>query len=126
MGPKLYPDRFCPLYYEQLLADPVGVTRRLWTFLDVDPSVIPAHEIQQIASENPKQEEHAQKAPGLVRGLPRGTRGVWRQFFTDGDVQRFHSQAELVLTQHGYPLDRFSEYPVRWTSTLEIERDSHE
>ena len=39
-------ERFLFLTLDELLADPLSVVRRIWTFLDVDPTVVPSLEVQ--------------------------------------------------------------------------------
>jgi len=77
-GLELYNDSLYSLHYESLLDDPGREIMEIWRFLGVENTRVDEKDIWAEASINPKSQEHSERSPEIVKGIPRGTSGVWR------------------------------------------------
>jgi hypothetical protein len=105
-GQRLYGDRYYPIRYEDLLADPFGEMKKLWRFLgvrEVDPALEPAL-LAEIA-DNPDEKWQAERNQSIPALLPKGQPGGWRKFFTARDRRVFKEIAGDLLVKWGYEKD---------------------
>ncbi len=106
LGERLFSGRFLSLRYEDMLAEPMQELSRVWQFLGAEPKFPEAGErIQATLAYNPGAAEHRKKEGDLVRDLPRGGSGTWRQLFTPRDRQIFKAAAGSALIACGYESD---------------------
>ncbi len=102
-GKALYGDRYYALRYEDLLTDPGGSMRSVWSHLGARaPGAGVLGRVEAELNRNPASEWHAQAAPDLVGGLPRGTPGGWRQVLNPRDRETIERIAGDTLLEWGY------------------------
>ena len=105
-GQRLYAERYFPIRYEDLLANPFDEMKKLWLFLGVE-SVDPALE-QVLRAEiavNPDEKWQAGRNQSIPAILPKGQPGSWRKFFTQRDREIFNALAGELLVKWGYEKD---------------------
>ncbi len=99
-------ERYYPLRYEDLLADPWREMCRLWAFLGVEVSVPGLEEaLQSELKQNPDTDWQQEKASDIARVLTKGQRGTWRELFTPSDRQIFKAVAGHTLIAWKYEQD---------------------
>lgn len=104
LGKELYGEEgYTSLRYEDLLAHPFEVMRRLWQFLGAAAPTAELEEAIRLELEqNPDAEWQKQQAGELMRALPKGRQGAWRQMFTRRDCALFGRIAGETLRAWGY------------------------
>lgn len=106
-GKTLFGDHYLSLRYEDLLADPYPVMRRIWDFLQADSSAADEltlqEAVQQEMQSNPDADWQKEKAGEIAQALRKGQQGSWRQMFTPQDRQIFQQLAEATLLAWDYP-----------------------
>jgi len=106
-GKRLYKDRYYPIRYEDILAEPFNELKKLWLFLgvkEVDPSLERALHAE--IADNPDEKWQAQRNKDLPAILSKGQPGSWRKFFTARDRQVYKEIAGDLLIKWGYEKDR--------------------
>jgi Sulfotransferase family len=109
-GRELVQARYTESRYEDLVADPEAVTRRLCGFLDLDyrPEMLRYHER---GAEFIAATRDPQAFGGLARPVTKGMRD-WRTEMAPDDVLRFEAIAGDLLTELGYELTGVPTPPV--------------
>lgn len=105
-GRRLYGDHYLGIRYEDLLATPFEVMRKLWTFLgakNVDGALV--EKINAEMSSNPDEEWQAKRNEGIASFLPKGQAGNWSRLFTEKDKVVFKEVAGEVLIRWQYEKD---------------------
>ena len=102
-GQRLYGERYFPIRYEDILADPLAEMRRLWLFLGVK-EIDPALEVALKAeiADNPDEKWQAERNHSIPAVLTKGQPGSWRKFFTRRDRQIFKEIAGDLLVSWNY------------------------
>jgi len=96
-------DRYLSLRYEDLLARPGELMRRVWSFLGVDTNLTGLEEaLDAELQQNPDADWQQQKAAEIAGALTKGQRGTWRELFTPRDRQIFQEAAGEVLAAWRY------------------------
>jgi DNA-binding transcriptional ArsR family regulator len=105
-GKRLYGERYYPVRYEDILADPFAEMKKLWLFLGVK-TVDPALEsvLRAEIANNPDQKWQAERNESIPAILPKGQPGGWRKFFTERDRRVFKEIAGELLVKWGYEKD---------------------
>lgn len=102
-GRELFGERYWALRYEDLLADPEGVMKGAWAHLGAStPSAETVDEIGAEMAVNPASAWHDRAAPELVRSLPRGIAGGWKQVLNRRDQDAIEGIAWDALVEWGY------------------------
>ena len=100
---ELYGDRYLHLCYEDLLAEPLAVMRKAWSFLGADPAAEGLEAaLQAELKRNPDADWQSQKAGELVEPLEKGKQGSWQALFTTQDRRAFKQLAGQALIDWGY------------------------
>jgi len=103
-GRSLFATAFAVVRYEDLLADPAGVMRSLWSFLGAATDSPSLDELLGDAlHENPEAEWHSRFPYDFVQKLPRGMPGGWESLFTASDRRLFERAAGPTLAAWNYP-----------------------
>lgn len=102
-GQRLYGERYYPIRYEDLLANPLAEMTKLWLFLGVK-EVDPALEalLRAEIAENPDEKWQAERNQSIPPLLPKGQPGSWRKFFTARNRRVFKEIAGDLLIKWGY------------------------
>ena len=105
-GKRLYGDRYLPIRYEDILANPFDEMKKVWLFLGVK-NVDPALEktISDEIADNHDKNWQAQRNQFIAPLLPKGRPGNWRSFFTNRDREIFKEIAGDLLIKWGYEKD---------------------
>ena len=105
-GKRLYGDRYYPIRYEDILADPFAEMKKLWLFLgvkEVDANLELA--LRAEIADNPDEKWQAERNQSIPAILPKGQPGGWRKFFTERDRRVFNEIAGELLVKWGYEKD---------------------
>ena len=105
-GKRLYGDRYFPIRYEDILANPFEELKKLWLFLgvkDVDPAL--EKKLRDEVADNPDEKWQAQRNDSLAPILAKGHPGNWKSFFTKRDREIFKEIAGDQLIEWGYEKD---------------------
>ena len=105
-GKRLYAERYYPIRYEDILANPFAEMKKLWLFLgvkEVDPVLEPALHAE--IADNPDEKWQAERNKAIPAILSKGHPGSWRKFFTPCDRQVFKEIAGELLVKWGYEKD---------------------
>jgi hypothetical protein len=104
-GKALYGDRFHILRFEDLVADPGGVTAAVWRFLGADPGFPGAADaIRTVAATNRDSKWQESRAGSLADEIPKGRRGGWEEYFSERDRRVFQEIAGDTLLRWNYRL----------------------
>jgi hypothetical protein len=102
-GQDLFQDRYFSLRYEDLLETPIKWMGRIWDFLSAgEADQWLEIKVNEEMRENPAANWHAEVDPDLVRALPRGIVGGWKQVMTNADHDLMQRYAGDQLTAWGY------------------------
>lgn len=106
-GKRLYGDRYFPIRYEDILANPFETLKQLWLFLGVN-EIDPALEknLHEVIAENPDEKWQARRNQAIPPILPKGQPGNWKKFFIQQDREIFKELAGDLLIEWGYEKDR--------------------
>ena len=105
-GHKLYNDHYLHLHFEDLIAHPLEVIKRVWAFLGATPDVDGLEEaIMETFNVNRDARWQAQKAGEIARSIPKGMKGSWQSFFSTRDRAVFKEAAGRTLIKWGYEED---------------------
>lgn len=103
LGRELLGEQYFHMRYEDLLQRPREEMHRLWSFLGVNPTVPGLGEaVTAELRENPDADWQQQKAGNIAKGLQKGKRGSWREFFTPRDRKIFKEVAGETLIAWKY------------------------
>ena len=103
LGTEIYGERFLQVRFEDLLEDPLGLMKQVWSFLDADASSQQLEiSIRNEIGSNPDAEWQNEKDESIAKWLPKGQTGGWRQFFTERDEQIVNEIVGSELAQLGY------------------------
>jgi hypothetical protein len=105
-GKRLYGERYFPVRYEDIIANPLEEMTKLWLFLgvkEVDPVLEPVL-CAEIAN-NPDEKWQIERNRSVPSILTKGQPGSWRKFFTQRDRQVFKKIAGELLIKWGYESD---------------------
>lgn len=106
-GRRLFGKHYLAVRFEDLLANPGGVSSRIWRFLGV--TRIPKRLMVQVRNEmasNPDEDWQARRGRQLATFLAKGKSGNWRELFTNGDRALFNEIAGEVLVKWRYEASR--------------------
>lgn len=96
-------ERYLPLRYEDLLAQPWAQMTRLWAFLGVEPSTAGLQEALEVEmQQNPDADWQQQKDASIASSLSKGQRGTWRELLTPSDRLIIKETAGQALIDWGY------------------------
>jgi hypothetical protein len=102
-GRELFGERYRALRYEDILADPEGEMKAVWSHLGAsEPSAEILDRIDEEMTRNPASDWHDRAAPDLVRSLPRGVAGGWRRVLNRRDQEAVEAIAWDTLVEWGY------------------------
>jgi hypothetical protein len=105
-GQRLYSDRYFPIRYEDLLANPFDQMKKLWLFLGVQSVDLALEKaLHAEIAENPDEKWQAGRNQSIPAILPKGQPGSWRKFFTQRDREVFNAIAGELLVKWGYEKD---------------------
>lgn len=105
-GLRLYGDRYYPIRYEDILANPFEEMKKLWLFLgvkDVDQAL--EEPLRAEIAINPDEKWQAEKDNSLAPTLAKGQPGAWKNFFTARDRAVFKEIAGEYLIKWKYEQD---------------------
>lgn len=102
-GKRLFGRHYLSLRFEDLLASPVRVMRRLWRFLGArKPGAALEKAIHRELGSNPDEEWQARRNAELSAFLAKGRTGTWRHLLTQNDRTIFKSVAGQALMDWDY------------------------
>jgi len=102
---RLFSDAFYGLRYEDLLENPFGEMKKLWTFLGVDADPALESAITDEMSANPDEEWQARRNEEIASFLPKGQAGNWKRLFSEKDKTVFKAVAGQILARWNYEKD---------------------
>ena len=89
--------------FEDLLADPIGLTMSVWSFLKADANASELDiRIRNEMRSNPDADWQKEKDESLAKWLPKGRAGSGNQFLTASDERIVNEFAGAELVKLGY------------------------
>lgn len=102
---RLFGESFHSLRYEDLLATPFEVMRKVWAFLGVKANKSLEKTIEKEISSNPDEEWQSRRNEDIASFLPKGQVGNWKRLFIDRDKAVFKQVAGEMLVRWAYEDD---------------------
>jgi hypothetical protein len=103
LGKDLYGERYLPIRYEDLLADPWQGMVQVWGFLGASPTTDELQaSLHAEMNQNPDADWQKEKAKDIAQSLKKGKHGSWNNYFTKRDREIFQQVAGETLSVWEY------------------------